>query len=156
MMKPKIIKTEEEYEIMLSRVEELMDVLPESAEEDELELLSMLVEKYEEEHYPIDLPDPIEAIKFFMDQKGLSNADMVQYLGHISKVSEVLNGKRPLSKTMIKNLVEGLGIPAEILLEVSPSLTNSFEAPINVQEQTYKAAVCLQGYAVDENCPLAA
>ena len=129
-MNPKIIKTEEEYEAMMSRVETLMDAQPGSPEEDELELLSMLVEKYEEEHYPIDLPDPIEAITFYMDQNGLTKADMVQYLGHISKVSEVLNGKRPLSKAMIRNLVEGLGIPADILLEISTAQKPGIEYPL--------------------------
>jgi HTH-type transcriptional regulator/antitoxin HigA len=129
-MEAKIIKTEDEYEAVLLRIEALMDADPGSEEEDELELLSMLVEKYEEEHYPVDLPNPIEAIKFFMDQKGLSNADMVQYLGHISKVSEVLNGKRSLSKAMIKNLVEGLGIPANILLEVSEPCKKGVEYPL--------------------------
>ncbi len=117
MMNAKIIKTEEEYEKILSRIEALMDAPPGSADEDELELLGMLAEKYEEEHCPINLPSPVEAIRFFMEQNGLSKANMVQYLGSISRVSEVLNGKRGLSKTMIRNLVEGLGIPAEILLE---------------------------------------
>jgi HTH-type transcriptional regulator/antitoxin HigA len=116
-MDAKIIKTEEEYEAILSRIEALMDAPPGSAEEDELELLGMLAERYEEEHCPIDLPGPVEAIRFFMEQNELSKANMVQYLGSISRVSEVLNGKRGLSKTMIRNLVEGLGIPAEILLE---------------------------------------
>lgn len=132
-MNPKILKTEKEYEAMLARIEDLMDAPPGSVEEEELELLSLLVEKYEEEYYPINLPSPIEAIQFFMDQKGLTNSDMTKYLGHISKVSEVLNGKRPLSKTMIKKLVEGLGVPAEILLEVSVPLGGGFEYPVRDQ-----------------------
>lgn len=118
-MEAKIIKTEREYEAMLLRIEVLMDAEPGSPDEDELEVLAMLVEKYEDEHYPIGMPDPIEAIKYFMDQNGLGNADMIPYFGHISKVSEVLNGKRELSKAMIRKLVEGLGIPAEILLGIS-------------------------------------
>ncbi|VGO20897.1 helix-turn-helix domain-containing protein [Pontiella sulfatireligans] len=117
-MKAKIIKTEEEYEAMLKRVEVLMDAEPATPEEEELELLGLLVESYEKEHYPIGLPTPIEAIEFAMDQKKLTQADMVQYLGSPSKVSEVLRGKRALSKTMIRKLVEGLGISPEILLEV--------------------------------------
>lgn len=120
-MKAKIIKTEAEYEAVLKRVEQLMDSAPGTPEEEELELLGILVERYEEEHYPIGMPSPLGAIEFFMDQKGLTKADMVKYLGSPSKVSEVLNGKRALSKTMIRKLVEGLGIPAEILLEVKPS-----------------------------------
>ena len=119
-MKAKIIKTEAEYEAMLKRVGDLMDATPGSPDEDELRLLGLLVEHYEQEYYPIGSPTPLEAIEFFMDQNGLSKADMVQFLGSPSKVSEVLNGKRPLSKTMICKLVEGLGIPAEILLEVQP------------------------------------
>lgn len=117
----KIIKTEADYEAALERIEELMDAVPGTPEEDELDVLALLVETYEKKQYPIGMPDPVEAILFFMDQQGLTNADMVTYLGSPSKVSEVLNEKRGLSKTMIKNLVEGLGIPAEILLEVSPS-----------------------------------
>jgi HTH-type transcriptional regulator/antitoxin HigA len=117
-MNAKIIKTEAEYDAALKRIEVLMDAEPGSPEEEELELIGLLVEHYEQEHYPIGSPTPLEAIEFFMDQKGLTNADIVQYLGSPSKVSEVLSGKRALSKTMIRKLVEGLGIPAEILLEI--------------------------------------
>lgn len=117
-MTAKIIKTEAEYEAALVRIEELMDAAAGTPEGEELDLFSLLVERYEQEHYPIGSPTPLEAIEFFMDQNNLTNADMVKYLGSPSKVSEVLNGKRALSKTMIRKLVEGLGIPAEILLEV--------------------------------------
>jgi HTH-type transcriptional regulator / antitoxin HigA len=119
MMRPKIIKIEAEYEEALARVEALMDASPGSAEEEELELWALLVEEYENEHYPIDLPDPIGAITFRMEQQGLTQKDMRQYLGSASKVSEVLSGKRPLSLTMIRKLHEGLGIPAEVLLQES-------------------------------------
>jgi HTH-type transcriptional regulator / antitoxin HigA len=105
---------------VLKRIEVLMDARPGTPEDEELDLLCLLVEHYEGAHYPIGLPTPLGAIEFFMDQKGLTNADMVKYLGSPSKVSEVLSGKRALSKTMIRKLVEGLGIPAEILLEVQP------------------------------------
>jgi HTH-type transcriptional regulator/antitoxin HigA len=115
----RIIKTEEEYERMLARIETLMDAQPGSVEEDELELLALLVEKYEAEHYPIDPPDPVEAIRFRMDQEGLTPIDMIQFLGSQSKVSEVLNYKRPLSLTMIRKLHTGLGIPAEVLLSTA-------------------------------------
>ncbi len=117
-MKAKIIKTEAEYEAMLKRVGDLMDAKPGSPDEDELRLLGLIVEHYEQEHYPIGPPTPVEMIEFMMDQNNLTNADMVQYLGSPSKVSEVLSGKRALSKTMIRKLVEGLGIPADVLLEV--------------------------------------
>ncbi len=127
-MKAKIIKTEAEYEAMLKRVGDLMDAKPGSPDEDELRLLGLLVEHYEEKHYPIGMPSPLDAIEFLMDQNGLTKADMTQYLGSPSKVSEVLNGKRALSKTMIRKLVEGLGIPAEILLEVE-SFSNVIHFP---------------------------
>lgn len=119
-MSAKVIRTEAEYEVALARIEALMDAKAGTPDEEELELLGLLVETYEKEHYPIGSPTPLEAIEFFMDQKGLTNADMVQYLGSPSRVSEILNGKRTLSKAMIRNLVEGLGIPAEILLEAMP------------------------------------
>lgn len=113
----KILKTEKEYEAALERIEALMDAPPGSAEEEELELLAMLVEKFEQEHYPIELPDPVEAIKFRMEQEGLARKDMIKYLGSQSKVSEVLNYKRPLSLTMIRALNVGLEIPAEVLIQ---------------------------------------
>ncbi len=116
-MKIKVIKTEEEYEKALKHLESLMDAAVESPEEEKLDLLSLLINNFEEEHYAIDLPDPIEAIKFRMDQQGLSQKDMQKYLGSQSKVSEVLNYKRPLSLPMIRSLNEGLGIPAEVLVQ---------------------------------------
>jgi antitoxin component HigA of HigAB toxin-antitoxin module len=92
------------------------DGVPSRAPQEE-ELLVLLVEKYEAEHYPIDLPDPVEAIKFRMEQEGLEPKDLIPYLGSQSKVSEVLNYKRPLSLSMIRSLQEGLGIPAEVLIQ---------------------------------------
>jgi len=115
-MKIKIIRTESEYEQALARLEELMDAVPGSLKEEELEVLAILIEKYEEEHFPIDLPDPVEAILFRMEQQGLTRKDLIPYLGNQSKVSEILNHKRPLSLAMIRALHEGLGIPAEVLL----------------------------------------
>lgn len=115
-MKPKVIKNRSEYEAALKHVELLMDARPDSSEEEELELWSVLVDRYEEAHHPIDPPDPIEAIKFRMDQEGLRPADLTRYITSKSKVSEVLNRKRPLSLRMIRSLHQGLGIPAEILV----------------------------------------
>ena len=94
-----------------------MDAATGSPAEEELELLAVLVEKYEEEHYPIEYPDPVEAIKFRMEQEGLEPKDMIKYLGSQSKVSEVLNYKRSLSLAMIRELNQGLDIPAEVLLQ---------------------------------------
>ena len=116
-MKAKIIHTEAEYRKALAYVERLMDAEPGSPEEDELELFSVLIDQYEQEHYPIDLPDPVEAIKFRMEQEGLSRKDMRKYLGSQSKVSEILNRKRTLSLSMMRALHEGLGISAEVLLQ---------------------------------------
>jgi HTH-type transcriptional regulator/antitoxin HigA len=115
-MKPKIIKTEEEHAAALARVESLMDAKPGSAKEEELELWSLLVERYEQEHFPVDLPDPVEAIKFRMEQEGLQQKDLVKYFPGKNRVSEVLNHKRPLSIGMIRALHRGLRIPAEVLL----------------------------------------
>jgi HTH-type transcriptional regulator/antitoxin HigA len=114
----KIIKTEQEHEQALVRVMELMDLNPleESAESDELELLALLIERYEEQAFPIDVPDPIDAIKFRMDQMGLKNKDLIVYIGSAPKVSEILNGRRSLSLNMIRKLVVGLGISADILI----------------------------------------
>src|SRR3989337_2692231 len=102
----KIIKTEAEYEATLASIESLMDAEPDSPQEEELELLVLLVEKFEAERFPIDLPDPVEAIKFRMEQEGLKPKDIIQYIGSQSKVSEVLNYKRPLSLSMIRSLQE--------------------------------------------------
>ena len=112
----RLIKNEEDYKKALSRIEELMDAQPDTPEMDELELMTALVEMYEDRHYPICPPDPLEAIKFRMDQLGLTQQDMVPYIGTKSKVSEVLNGKRPLSLTMMRSLNKYLGISAEVLL----------------------------------------
>ena len=116
-MEPKVIKTEADYEGALAHVETLMDAAPGSPEEEALELFALLIDAYEQAHHPIELPDPIDAIKFRMEQQGLQQKDMVSYLGSQSKVSEVLSRRRPLSLTMIRALHEGLGIPAEVLLQ---------------------------------------
>ena len=119
-MKPKIIKTEEAYTEALAYVETLMDARPGSAREAELELWSLLVEQYEQEHFSIEIPDPVEAIKFRMEQEGLQQKDLVKYFPGKNRVSEVLSHKRPLSIGMIRALHRGLGIPAEVLLREMP------------------------------------
>lgn len=116
-MRPKVIKTEVDYDLALAHVASLMDATPGSAKEAELELWSVLVEKYEEMHFPIEEPDPIAAIRFRMEQQGLELSDLVPYLGTKSRVSEVLNRKRSLSLSMIRALNQGLQIPAEILVK---------------------------------------
>jgi HTH-type transcriptional regulator / antitoxin HigA len=115
-MHPKLIKTQREYRAALRRADELMDARQGTRQGDELELLAALIEMYEEEHVPVPPPDPIEAIRFRMEQESLQPQDLVPFLGSRSRVSEVLNGRRSLTLKMIRRLHGGLGIPAEILL----------------------------------------
>ena len=115
----KLIKTEEDYQQALDRIDQLMEAEPGTPEGDELEVLAALVEMYEGRHFPIDPPDPIEAIKFRMEQSGLTQKDLVPYIGSKSKVSEVLSGKRALTLSMMRALNIHLGIPAEVLLRES-------------------------------------
>lgn len=111
------IKTEHDYKASIKRVEELWGAKKDTAEGDELDVLVTLIESYEMKHYPIAPPDPIDAIKFRMEQMGISRTEMVKYLGSQNRVSEVLNRKRTLTLKMIKSLYKGLKIPAEILLD---------------------------------------
>ena len=121
-MKPKVLKTDRDHRAALAHVERLMD--QPSPDEAELELWSLLVENYEEARFPIATPDPIEAIRFRMDQAGLHPADLLPYLQSKSKVSEVMNRKRPLSLTLIRALPAGLKIPAAVLVQESSVPTN--------------------------------
>jgi len=143
MMKIKILKTEAEYDAALERIDALMDAAPCSPEGEELELLALLVEKYEDENYPIELPDPVEAIIFRMEQEGLTRKDMIKYLGSQGKVSEVLNYKRPLSLAMIRSLTEGLNIPAEVLIH-RPELQGNVAT---TDQQTLEASAITQNRA---------
>ena len=115
-MNIKPVKTEEDYNLSIKRIEELWGVSKDSPEGDELDLLITLVESYEMKYNPIPPPDPIEAIKFRMEQMDLTKTDMEQYLGSQSRVSEILNRKRSLTLKMVKSLYKGLKIPAEVLL----------------------------------------
>ena len=136
-MKPKIIRTEEAYEDALAFVESLMDAKPGSRQEEELEIWSLLIEQYEKEQHPIEDPDPIEAIRFRMDQLGLQRKDLEPFIGPKSKVSEVLNRKRPLSLPMIRSLHHCLGIPAAVLVgEVA--LTMVKKPPANRSKRPLK------------------
>jgi HTH-type transcriptional regulator/antitoxin HigA len=114
----KIIKTDQEHEQSLAHLMRLMDIDPTEGtpEADELEVLALLIERYEQEKYLMDPPSPIDAIKFRMDQQGLINKDLIPYIGSAPKVSEVLNGDRNLSLNMIRKLNKGLGISAEVLI----------------------------------------
>ena len=115
-MEIKPIKTETDYNNSIKRIEELWGAKKDSIKGDELDLLCTLVESYEMHNYPITPPDPIDAIKFRMEQMGMTKTDMAKYLGAQSRVSEVLSGKRQLTLKMVKSLYKGLKIPAEILL----------------------------------------
>lgn len=116
-MVQKIIKTEEEYNLALARLEKIFDAEVGTPEGDELELLSLLIDNYEKIHYPIDLPDPIEAIKFRMEQLGIKPKDLAKVLGFRSRVTEVLNKKRKLSLDMIRRLNKDLHIPTNVLIQ---------------------------------------
>ena len=113
----KPIRGEADYERALRRVEELWDSPEGSAGSDELDILTTLIEAYEREHYPIDLPDPIEAIKFRLEQKGKDSRALIGVIGQRTRVYEVMHGKRPLSLNMIRSLHEKLDIPAEVLIQ---------------------------------------
>ena len=114
-MNIKPIKNEQDYEEILDRIDHLMSAQPDTREMDELEVLTTLVEAYEAKHYAIEAPDPIEAIKFRMEQEGLKQKDLVGIVGSKSRVSEVLNRKRKLTIDMIRNLHKTLHIPVESL-----------------------------------------
>lgn len=116
IMNIKPIKTEQDYNDSVARIEKLWGAKKDTPEGDELDLLVTLVEAFEMQHFPIAPPDPIDAIKFRMEQMGMTKADMVQYFGNQSTVSEVLNGKRDLTLKMVKLLYKGLKISPEILL----------------------------------------
>lgn len=128
----KIIRTEQDHQQAFARLLALMDLDPQqgSPEFDELDVLVVLIEKYEQETFPIAKPDPISAIKFRMEQQELTNKDLIPYFGAASKVSEVLNGKRPLSLNMIRKVSSGLGISADVLIQ-APELTAANELDID-------------------------
>jgi HTH-type transcriptional regulator/antitoxin HigA len=115
-MNIKAIKTQEDYNQALQRLNKIFHAPADSREGDEAEILTILIEKYEDENYPIEAPDPIEAIKFRMEQMGLSRKDLAQIIGYKSRVSEIFNRKRKLNLKMIRNLHEKLKIPYESLI----------------------------------------
>ena len=115
-MNIKPIKTKADYRATLSEVETLMGAKANSADGERLDILVTLVEAYERKHFPLEHPDPVEAIKFQMDQKGLTPKDLEPMIGRLNRVYEILNHKRPLTLKMIWNLHRGLGIPAESLI----------------------------------------
>lgn len=116
----KPIHSEDDYEAALSEIERLFDAAPGTPEADELDVLATLVQSYEAEHHPIPQPDPIEAIEYHMERLGLTRKGLEAYIGSPSRVSEILNRKRPLTLHMIRNLSAGLDIPLDILTRAYP------------------------------------
>lgn len=123
-MEIKPIKSEEDYQKAIARLEEIFDAQMNTPEGDEPEVLGVLIDMYEHEHFPIDVPDPIEAIKFRMEQMNYSQSDLAQIVGLKSRASEILNRKRKLSLEMIRKLHEHLHIPADILIQLYISIKN--------------------------------
>ena len=115
-MEIKPIRTKADYQATLKEIEALMHAQPGTAEGERLDVLSLLVEAYERKHFPMDLPDPVEALKFRMEQSGLGPKDLVPMIGQLNRVYEVLSRKRPLTLAMIRALHDKLGIPSELLI----------------------------------------
>lgn len=116
-MNLKPIKTKKDYQQALVRLELIFDSKKGTKEGDELEILGILIDRYENEHFPIDLPDPIEAIKFRMEQLGYTQTDLAKVVGLKSRASEILSGKRKLSLDMIRQLHDKLNIPTDVLIQ---------------------------------------
>ena len=115
-MKMKLIKSEEEYQAALKRLDEIFDAKAGTPEGDEAEVLALLVDEYEKEHYPIDLPDPIEAIKIRMEEMQLKQVDLAKDIGGKSRVSEILHKKRRLTVDMIRKLAKRLNLSPDVLI----------------------------------------
>lgn len=111
------IKTKKDHYNALKRLEVIFDAKPGTPHGDELEVLGILIDNYESLHFPIDLPDPIEAIKFRMEQMGYDQSDLAKLVGFKSRASEILNKKRKLTLDMIRNLHESLNIPTNVLIQ---------------------------------------
>lgn len=119
-MQIKPIRTEEDNRAALARIEQLWRSEPNTREGDELEVLITLTEAFEKAHHPIETADPIEAIRFRMEQQGLEDRDLVAYMGHRDRVTEVMNRQRRLSISMIRKLNAGLGISLDCLVKEYP------------------------------------
>ena len=113
----KPIKSKKDYQAALTRLDQIFDAKPGTKDGDELEILGILIEKYEQDRYPIDFPDPIEAIKFRMEQLEYTQNDLARVVGLKSRASEILNRKRKLSLDMIRQIHQSLGIPTDVLIQ---------------------------------------
>lgn len=116
-MEIKPIRTKKDYAAALKEIERLFDAKPGTTAGDRLDVLTTLVYAYEEKHHAVPLPNPIDAIQYYMESRGLTRRDLEKYLGSRARVSEVLNRKRAITMEMIRNLHRGLGIPAEVLIQ---------------------------------------
>jgi HTH-type transcriptional regulator/antitoxin HigA len=119
------IRTEADHKTVLEEIERLFDAVPGTPEGDQLEVLTLLVESYEEHHHPIPSPDPVAALEYWMKSRGLTRRDLEPYLGSRARVAEILNRKRALTIEMIRRLHHELNIPAEILIQSYPLLKNA-------------------------------
>lgn len=117
-MNIKPIKNETDYNKALQRLEVIFDATPGTSEGDELEILGILISQYENEQFRIDLPDPVEAIKFRMEQLGYNQSDLAEIIGQKSRASEILSRKRKLSLEMIRRIHDKLHIPTEVLIQL--------------------------------------
>jgi HTH-type transcriptional regulator/antitoxin HigA len=115
-MNVKPIKSKKSYQEALDRIDIIFDSGPGTPQGDELEILSILIDHYEKEHFPVDFPDPVEAIKFRMEQLGMKQKDLADMVGNKSRVSEILNRKRKLTLDMVRKISESLSIPTEVLI----------------------------------------
>ena len=116
-MEYKVIKTEDDYKLALKRLEVIFDAEPGTSEGEELDLLSLLIDNYEKIHYPIGLPDPIEAIKFRMEQMNYKPKDLADVIGFRSRVTEILGKKRKLTLDMIRNINKAMHISTDVLIQ---------------------------------------
>ncbi len=141
------IHSEADYTATLEEIAGLMSAAPDTPAADRLDVLTTLVEAYEAKHYPIDPPDPIAAIRFRMEQQGLTAQDLESYIGTRARVSEVLNRRRPLSLAMIRRLTEGLGIPAAVLIRPTGALPARKAARKTLPRETARKVVARSGRA---------
>ncbi|MBE7651731.1 helix-turn-helix domain-containing protein [Tenacibaculum finnmarkense genomovar finnmarkense] len=116
-MQIKPIKNETDYQEALHRLEFIFDAIKGTEKGDELEILTILIDKYENENFPIEMPDPIEAIKFRMEQMGMKQKDLAELVGFKSRVSEILNKKRKMTLKMIRKISDSLHIPTDVLIQ---------------------------------------
>lgn len=116
----KYLLTETDYREALGEIERLFEATPETPEGDRLDILTLLVEDYEERQYPVPPPNPVAALEYYLESRGLTRRDLEPYLGSRARVAEILNRRRPLTIEMIRRLHQGLGIPAEVLIQPYP------------------------------------